>query len=103
VRALKLHARLAETIEACVAQAKEFGGPGDRCTLIGGKVNVVFAASCSTPLVRYIDFMGSYLGGAELCYPSDNIGAVLAACEHAGRSGKEFLTALAGSYQVDRH
>ena len=37
----------------------------------------------------------------ELCHPSDNIGAVLAACEHAGRSGKDFLTALAVAYQVE--
>jgi hypothetical protein len=29
------------------------------------------------------------------------MGAVLAACEHAGRSGKEFLTALAVAYQVE--
>ena len=60
----------------------------------------VYAALYNTALVRYIDFMDSYLAGAELCHPSDNTGAVLAACEHAGRSGKEFLTALAVAYQV---
>jgi 2-methylcitrate dehydratase len=36
--------------------------------------------------------MDSYLAGAELCHPSDNIGAVLAASEHAGGLGKDFFT-----------
>jgi 2-methylcitrate dehydratase len=88
-------------IAACLAQAKEFGGPNGRCTLIGGgKVDVFFAALYNTALVRYVDFMDSFLAGPELCHPSDNTGAVLAACEHAGRSGKEFLTALAIAYQI---
>ena len=89
-------------IAACLEQAKQFGGSDARCTLIGGgKANVVYAAQYNTALVRYIDFMDSYLGGEELCHPSDNVGSVLAASEHAGRSGKEFLTALAVAYQVE--
>jgi 2-methylcitrate dehydratase len=91
----------ASPVAACLAQAKEFGGPDGLCTLIGGgKANVVYAALNNTALVRYIDFMDSYLAGPELCHPSDNTGAVLATCEHSGRSGKEFLTALAVAYQV---
>ena len=87
---------------ACVEQAKQFGGSDARCTLIGGgKANVVYAAATNTALVRYVDLMDSYLGRVDLCHPSDNVGAVLAACEHAGRSGKEFLTALAVAYQVE--
>ncbi len=87
---------------ACVEQAKQFGGSDARCTLIGGgNANVVYAASANTALVRYVDLMDSYLGPVSLCHPSDNVGAVLAACEHAGRSGKEFLTALAVAYQVE--
>jgi 2-methylcitrate dehydratase len=70
---------------ACVEQAKQFGGSDARCTLIGGgKANVVYAASANTVLVRYVDLMDSYLGPVSLCHPSDNVGAVLAACEHAG-------------------
>jgi 2-methylcitrate dehydratase len=100
--ACAINALGAPPIAACLAQAREFGGPDGRCTLIGGgKADVIYAASYNTALVRYIDFMDSYLAGAELCHPSDNIGAVLAACEHAGRSGKEFLTALAVAYQVE--
>src|SRR6202046_4472424 len=87
---------------ACLAQAKEFGGLNGRCTLIGGgTANVVYATLYNTALVRYIDFMDSFLAGPELCHPSDNTGAVRGACEHAGRSGKEFLTALAVAYQVE--
>ena len=89
-------------IAACLEQAKEFGGSDVRCTLIGaGKANVVYAAQYNTALVRYVDFMDSYLAGAEICHPSDNLAPVLAACEHAGRSGKEFLAALAVAYQVE--
>ncbi len=92
----------AAPIEACLAQAKEFGGPGGRCTLIGGgQANVVYAASCNTALVRYVDFMDSYFAEGGLCHPSDNVGAVLAVSEHADRSGKDFLTALAVAYQVE--
>ena len=87
---------------ACVEQAKQFGGSDARCTLIGGgNANVIYAASANTALVRYVDLMDSYLGPVSLCHPSDNVGAVLATCEHAGRSGKEFLTALAVAYQVE--
>jgi 2-methylcitrate dehydratase len=93
----------APPIEACLEQAKEFGGgPNARCTLIGGgKANAVYAAQYNTAAVRYIDFMDSYLVGAELCHPSDNLASVLAVAEHAGLSGKEFLTALAVAYQVE--
>src|SRR5271155_2168423 len=91
----------APPIEAYLAQAQEFGGSGHRCTLIGGgQTNVLYAAAYNTALIRYLDFMDSYLAGAELCHPSDNLGAVLAATEHASGSGKDFLTNLAVAYQV---
>src|SRR5271155_4560722 len=100
--ACAINALGAAPVEACRAQAEELGGPGGRSTLIGGgRANVVYAAFYNTALVRYVDFMDSYLAGDQLCHPSDNAGAVLAACEHAGRSGKEFLTALAVAYQVE--
>ena len=46
-------------------------------------------------------FHGQFFAVAGLCHPSDNVAAVLGVCEHAGRSGKEFLTALAVAYQVE--
>jgi 2-methylcitrate dehydratase len=89
-------------MEAFLGQAKEFGGAEARCTLIGGgHANVLYAGAYNAGLIRYVDFMDSYLAGSELCHPSDNIGAVLAASEHAGRSGKDFLTSLAIAYQVE--
>ena len=52
-------------IAACLAQATEFGGPNGRCTLIGGgKADVVYAALYNTALVRYLDFMDSYVAEA---------------------------------------
>jgi 2-methylcitrate dehydratase len=92
----------APPIEAYLAEAKEFGGSGPRCTLIGGgQANLIYAAAYNTALIRYLDFMDSYLAGAELCHPSDNLGTVLAATEHVGGSGKDFLTNLAVAYQVE--
>ena len=65
----------------------------------GGALRIARRSSNSA-LVRYLDFNDSYLAKGESCHPSDNLGAVLAACEYAGRSGQDFLAALAVSYQV---
>ena len=71
------------------------------CTLIGGGHSAPDrAAFLNSALVRYLDFNDSYLAKGETCHPSDNLGAVLAACEYAGRSGRDFLMALAIAYQV---
>ncbi|MFQ5796991.1 MAG: MmgE/PrpD family protein [Candidatus Bipolaricaulia bacterium] len=79
---------------------QEFGG-NERCTLIGGgRTAPDRAAFYNSALVRYLDFNDSYLARGETCHPSDNLGAVLAAAEYAGRSGDEFMTALAVAYQV---
>jgi 2-methylcitrate dehydratase len=92
----------AAPIEACRAQAEEFGGRDGRCTLIGGgRANIVYAAFYNTALIRYVDYMDSYLVSGGLCHPSDNTGAILAASEHADLSGKDFLIALALAYQVE--
>jgi 2-methylcitrate dehydratase len=77
-----------------------FGGRPS-CTLLGGGRSAPDrAALYNGTLVRYLDFNDSYLAKGETCHPSDSIGAVLAAAEHAGTSGKVFLTALAVAYQV---
>jgi 2-methylcitrate dehydratase len=83
-----------------LAQINEFGGTG-LCTMIGqGKTAPDRAAFYNSALVRYLDFNDSYLAKKETCHPSDNLGAVLTACEYADRTGEEFLTALAVAYQV---
>ena len=85
---------------AILSQINEFGGTC-LCTMIGqGKTAPDRAAFYNSALVRYLDFNDSYIAENETCHPSDNLGAVLAACEYADSTGQEFLTALAVAYQV---
>lgn len=95
-----LGALAAGPIELVRRQVEDFGG-APHCTLIGGqRTSPDRAALYNSALVRYLDFNDSYLARNETCHPSDNLGAVLAASEYAGKTGKEFLTALAVAYQV---
>jgi 2-methylcitrate dehydratase len=59
------------------------------------------ASQYYTALIRYPDFMDNYMGKEATCHPSDNIGSLLgvAACHEI--SGREFLLAMAISYQVE--
>ncbi len=87
-------------MKAIRAQTDDFGGNW-RCTLIGGgRTAPDRAAFYNSALVRYLDFNDGYLAKGETCHPNDNLGAVLAASEYAGRSGKDLMTALAVAYQV---
>jgi len=71
------------------------------CTLIGGgKTSVDQAALFNSALVRYVDLLDSYMSSGGLCHPSDNFGAILAAAEHVGASGEEFMLALAVAYEI---
>ncbi len=82
------------------AQIAEFGGH-PLATMIGGaKTAPDRAALYNAALVRYLDYNDSFLAPGETCHPSDSLGAVLAACEYAGGSGKDLLVALAVAYQV---
>src|SRR5215471_9240237 len=88
------------TTEAILDHVEEFGGT-PLCSLIGGrKTSPDRAALYNSALVRYLDFNDSDLAKNETCHPSDNLGAVLSACEYADRTGEEFLIALAVAYQV---
>jgi 2-methylcitrate dehydratase len=78
----------------------ELGGKALATAIGNGKTALDRAAFYNSALVRYLDFNDSFLAKNETCHPSDNLGAVLAASEYAGASGKEFLTALAVAYQV---
>lgn len=79
---------------------EDFGG-NPLCTLIGGgKTAPDRAAFYNGALVRYLDFMDSYLAKGETCHQSDNLGAVLAAAEYANQGGDVLLSALAVAYQV---
>lgn len=76
------------------------GGNGASTLIGGGKSAPDRAAFYNVALSRYLDFMDSYLAPGETCHPSDNIGALLAAADSVGASGKDFLTAVALAYQV---
>lgn len=81
-------------------QFAEYRAPG-RCTLIGGGMTSADqAAFFNSGLVRYVDLLDSYLANGGLCHPSDNLGSVLAAAEHAGASGEEFMLALAVACEI---
>ena len=81
-------------------QVHEFGGEPLATLIDGGKTAPDRAALYNGALVRYLDFNDAYLAPGETCHPSDNVAPVLAACEYAGRDGRDFLAALAVAYQV---
>jgi 2-methylcitrate dehydratase len=89
-----------EPIQKLRAHLDEFGGNPLTTLIGGGKTAPDRAAFYNSALVRYLDYNDSYPTRGETCHPSDNLGAVLAASEYAGRSGKDLLTALAVAYQV---
>jgi 2-methylcitrate dehydratase len=61
----------AKPIRAVRAQIDEFGG-APLCTLIGGGESAPDRAAFSNgALVRYLDFIDSYLASGETCHPSD--------------------------------
>jgi 2-methylcitrate dehydratase len=82
------------------AHLDEFGGKPLATLIGGGKTSPDRAAFYNGALVRYLDFMDSYLAKGETCHPSDNLGAVLAAAEYADQDGETFLSAMAVAYQV---
>ena len=89
-----------EPIHMIREQLDDFGGRPLSTLIGGGKTAPDRAAFYNGALVRYLDFMDSYLAKGETCHQSDNLGAVLAAAEYGDASGEEFLTAMAVAYQV---
>src|ERR1700723_190056 len=86
--------------QALREQLEEYRAPG-RCTLSGGgKTSGDQAVLFNPGLVRYVDLLDSYMAIGGLCHPSDNFGTILAAAEHAGASGEEFMLALAVAYEI---
>src|SRR5215218_6833872 len=81
-------------------QIEEFGANPLTTLIGGGRTAPDRAALYNGALVRYLDYNDSYLAPGETCHPSDNLGAVLAAAEYAGGSGRDLLAALAVAYQV---
>lgn len=90
----------AEPIRLIRQHQEDFGGKPLATLIGGGKTAPDRAAFYNGALVRYLDFMDSYLAKGETCHQSDNLGAVLAAAEYADASGEDFLAAMAVAYQV---
>ena len=82
------------------AHLADFGGTEHATLIGGGQTAPDRAALYNSALVRYLDYNDSYLAEGETCHPSDNLGAVMAAIEYAGGSGRDLLEALAVAYQV---
>ncbi|MFD1647864.1 MmgE/PrpD family protein [Haloarchaeobius litoreus] len=91
----------AETSAVVRSTVDEYAGDGD-CRLWGSgrHTSPVAAAMYNTTLVRYLDYMDSFLAPGETPHPSDNVAAVLAVAEQQGRSGAELLASLAVAYEV---
>jgi 2-methylcitrate dehydratase len=85
-----------------LARQLEFLGAAGNCKVpMLGNLPVDRAAQWYTALIRYPDFMDNYLGKESTCHPSDNIGSLLACSELKNTRGRDFLTAMAVSYQVE--
>src|SRR5256885_883666 len=82
------------------ALTDDLGGSG-WCTMLGGgKSAPDRAAFFNGACVRYLDFMDILMVRGQSFHPSDNLASTLAACEFAGASGQQLLTALATAYEV---
>lgn len=90
----------AEPICLIKQHIETFGGNPLACLIGGGKTAPDRAAFYNGALVRYLDFMDSYLAKGETCHPSDNFAPLLATADYAHSKGQDFLTALAIAYQV---
>lgn len=87
-------------LQAIRSEQNEFKESGP-CSLIGGGFTTPErAAFYNGALVRYLDYMDTFLAPGEACHPSDNLAGILAAGELAGASGRDFLTALTIAYHV---
>lgn len=89
-----------EPVKKIKKQIDDFGGRPLVSLIGGGRTAPDRAAFYNSALIRFLDFNDSYLAKKETCHPSDNIGSLLAAAQYAGRTGKDFLTALAIAYQL---
>ena len=90
-----------EPVEAVYATVRTANSGGE-CTLWGRgeTASPVGAAMHNGALTRYLDYMDSFLAPGETPHPSDTIGAIVAAGEYVGASGKELLEGVGVAYEV---
>jgi 2-methylcitrate dehydratase len=94
-------AQQGEPVKMVRRVALDLGG-APQATLIGQrlKTNMHLAALANGVAVRYLDFNDVYFGPAWTAHPSDATGALLAVAESEGRSGRDLLTALVLTYEM---
>jgi len=82
-----------------VVASRVTASPG--ATFLGGKgpTSPDLAAFVNGILFRYLDYNDTYLS-LEPAHPSDNLAAVFAAAEAAGRGGRDVITAAVLAYEI---
>jgi 2-methylcitrate dehydratase len=89
-----------ELVTVLREHAEDVGGKPVSTLIGGGRTSVDQAALINSVLVRYVDLLDTYLSPGGLCHPADNFGAILAVAEAHESSGRDFLLALALSYEL---
>jgi 2-methylcitrate dehydratase len=79
---------------------KNYSGPGS-ATVLGNSrpMSTEGAAMVNGVLVRYLDYNDIYVGSGSQ-HPSEIIPIALAACEEAGRSGRDFIETIVVGYET---
>ncbi|MBF6182214.1 2-methylcitrate dehydratase PrpD [Nocardia otitidiscaviarum] len=73
--------------------------PGATVFGVDGRFSPEWAAWANGVAVRELDFHDTFLA-AEYSHPGDNIPAILAVAQHAGRSGRDLIRGLATGYEI---
>ena len=79
--------------------APSANGSGASVFGIEEKVSPEWAAWANGVAVRELDYHDTFLA-ADYSHPGDNIPAVLAAAEHAGKSGHDLIRGIATAYEI---
>lgn len=88
------------TVPGKAAREAAKAGTGS-ATVLGTrqKTSVSLAAFAGGTFIRYWDYNDTYLS-KEPAHPSDNLGALLAAAEAGGKSGKDLIVAAVLAYEI---
>ena len=88
-------------VEAVGETVTEFG-TGGPCRLWGREETAppADAAMYNTALVRYLDYMDSFLAPGETPHPSDTIASAIACGEVVDASGRDLIEAVGVAYEV---
>lgn len=83
------------------ASASRFPGEGQATVWADGtRTTAPLAALANGVAIRYQDYNDVYFGPAWTAHPSDNIATLIATAEWLGASGRDLLTAIVATYEV---